>query len=105
MSIFLSTFIKQLYRMEWKWTHGGTYSRSKRPINNNLANGNYGNSNVAGYLPSYTGNLGGTITTANQPNRNAWACGPDGPCSRCLSLPFLDAPFKHRTHQSFFSMG
>jgi len=38
MSIFLSTFIKQLYRMEWKWTHGGSYGRSKRPINNNLAN-------------------------------------------------------------------
>ena len=33
MSIFLSTFIKQLYRMEWKWTHGGPYVRSKRQYN------------------------------------------------------------------------
>ena len=30
--------------------------------------GNYGNSNVAAFLPGYSGNLGGTITTANQPN-------------------------------------
>ncbi len=37
-------------------------------INGSSIVGNYGNSNVAGYLPSYTGNLGGTITTANQPN-------------------------------------
>jgi len=36
-------------------------------INNNLANGNYGNSNVAAFLPVYSGNLGGTITTSNQP--------------------------------------
>ena len=35
MSIFLSTFIKQLYRMEWKWTHGGPYVKSKRQYNSN----------------------------------------------------------------------
>ena len=35
MSIFLSTFIKQLYRMEWKWTHGGSYVKSKRQYNSN----------------------------------------------------------------------
>ena len=33
MSIFLSTFIKQLYRMEWKWTYGGSYLKSKRQYN------------------------------------------------------------------------
>ena len=33
--MFLSTFIKQLYRMEWKWTHGGPYVRSKRQYNSN----------------------------------------------------------------------
>lgn len=37
---------------------------------NNVANitVNYGDSNVASYLPTYSGNLGGTITTAVQPN-------------------------------------
>ena len=38
MSIFPSTFIKQLYRMEWKWTHGGPYLRSKRQYNSNNTN-------------------------------------------------------------------
>ena len=38
MSIFLSTFIKQLYRMEWKWTHGGSYVKSKRQYNSNNTN-------------------------------------------------------------------
>ena len=28
----------------------------------------YGNTNVAAYLPAYSGNLGGTLTTAAQPN-------------------------------------
>ena len=37
-------------------------------IDNNLASGNYGNANVTAFLPAYSGNLGGTITTANQPN-------------------------------------
>jgi len=38
MSIFLSTFIKQLYRMEWKWTYGGSYLKSKRQYNSNNLN-------------------------------------------------------------------
>ncbi len=43
MSIFLSTFIKQLYRMEWKWTHGGSYVRSKRQYNARNDNANNDN--------------------------------------------------------------
>ena len=33
----------------------------------NVSSGSYTNSNVAAYLPTYTGNVGGTITTAAQP--------------------------------------
>ena len=46
MSIFLSTFIKQLYRMEWKWTHGGSYVRSKRQYNSNNNNNNSNNDDI-----------------------------------------------------------
>lgn len=45
MSIFLSTFIKQLYRMEWKWTHGGSYVRSKRQYNSNNTSNNESDTN------------------------------------------------------------
>jgi hypothetical protein len=35
-------------------------------VNGQIASGNYGNSNVAAYLPVYGGNISATITTANQ---------------------------------------
>jgi hypothetical protein len=36
-------------------------------VNGQLTSGNYGNSNVAAYLPVYGGNISATVTTANQP--------------------------------------
>lgn len=35
-------------------------------VNGQIASGNYGNSNVAQYLPVYGGNIAATVTTANQ---------------------------------------
>ena len=36
-------------------------------VDGQIASGNYGNSNVAIYLPVYGGNISATVTTANQP--------------------------------------
>jgi len=36
-------------------------------VNGQITSGNYGNSNVAQYLPVYGGNISATVTTANQP--------------------------------------
>jgi hypothetical protein len=44
-----------------------TVRNSQLFVNGQLASGNYGNANVALYLPVYGGNISATVTTANQP--------------------------------------
>ena len=44
-----------------------TVRNSQLFVNGQLVSGNYGNANVALYLPVYGGNISATVTTANQP--------------------------------------
>ena len=45
-----------------------TTANNQLYVNGNLVAGNYGNANVAAYLPTYSGLIGGTLSTGSQPN-------------------------------------
>ena len=73
MSIFLSTFIKQLYRMEWKWTHGGPYLRSKRQYNSNNTSNNGDDINHAVNEAKFNKEIeNSAYTTALNHDENTW---------------------------------
>ena len=73
MSIILSTFIKQLYRMEWKWTHGGHYLRSKRQYNSNNTSNNGDDINHAVNEAKFNKEIeNSAYTTALNHDENTW---------------------------------
>ena len=57
-----STANKFVSNVGYFWANGVAYSTGSG------GSGTYGNANVAAYLPTYSGSLGGTLTTVAQPN-------------------------------------